>query len=111
MFGQLGTFIFPGSSGGSSEKIPCSPQAWFVSNVDEACGSPGHNSSACESTVVPQVGRAIIYGSAAMILLKQTFMNRQTLSTKAKKIEIAGSPKNLYTPSHLSKLYLCLLQQ
>lgn len=69
MFGQLGTFIFPGSSGGSSEKIPCSPQAWTVSNVDEACGSPEDNSSACESTAVPQIGRAIIYGSAAIILL------------------------------------------
>lgn len=69
-------FIFPGSSGGSFEKIPCSPQAWIVRNVDEAGRSPGHNSNSHESTAVPQVGRDIIYGSAAIILLNQTFMNK-----------------------------------
>lgn len=61
MFGLVGMFIFPGTFGGSCEKIPCTSQVWIANNADEVCGNSGHNSHSHDSTAVLRVERAIVY--------------------------------------------------
>ena len=66
-------FIFPGTSGCSCGNIPCSTQAWIVSNADEACGSPGRNSRSRESAASSVGQKGDYLGKYSHKLAKMNF--------------------------------------